>query len=256
MKVAIVTDSNSGITQEEAKKLDISIVPMPFLVNGEEYFEDVTLDQTGFYKLLFEDADVSTSQPSTYSINKIWTDLLKKYDEIVYIPMSSGLSASCETALASAESEEYKGKVFVVDNKRISVTQKQSVLDAIKLAQEGKTASEIKKILLDTSMQASIYIMVSTLKYLKKGGRLTPAVAAIGSLLKIKPVLQIQGDKLDKFCQVMNASVGKKRMIEQIAKDIQTRFGDFLKSNHLKLFMAYTYDKEKCLEFKIGRAHV
>lgn len=250
MKVAIVTDSNSGITQEEAKELGITVIPMPFLINGEEYFEDINLDQEGFYKKLFEDADVSTSQPSIYNINKVWSDLLKEYDEVVHIPMSSGLSASCETAIASAESEEFKGKVFVIDNKRISITQKQSVFDAIKLAKEGKSGSEIKKFLLDTSMQASIYIMVSTLKYLKKGGRLTPAVAAIGSLLKIKPVLQIQGDKLDKFCQVMNVNVGKKRMIEQIIKDIENRFKDLLETKHLRVFMAYTYDKDKCLEFK------
>lgn len=250
MKVAIVTDSNSGITQEEAKKLGITVVPMPFLINGEEYFEDISLTQDEFYKKLFEDADVSTSQPSIFDINKIWSDLLKEYDEIVHIPMSSGLSASCETATASSLTDEFKGKVFVVDNKRISITQKQSVLDALKLAKEGKTASEIKEFLLKTSMTASIYIMVNTLKYLKKGGRLTPAVAAIGSLLKIKPVLQIQGDKLDKFCQVMNASVGKKRMIEQIVKDIETRFSEELKTKHLVVFMAYTYDKQKCLEFK------
>ncbi len=250
MKVAIVTDSNSGITQDEAKKLGITVIPMPFLINGEEYFEDITLNQEEFYKKLFQDADVSTSQPSIYNINNIWTDLLKEYDEIVHIPMSSGLSASCETAIASSEAEQFKGKVFVVDNKRISITQKQSVMDAIKLAKEGKTGSEIKDILLETSMKASIYIMVSTLKYLKKGGRLTPAVAAIGSLLKIKPVLQIQGDKLDKFCQVMNASVGKKRMIEQIIKDIETRFSEELKTNHLTVCMAYTYDRNKCLEFK------
>lgn len=250
MKVAIVTDSNSGITQEEAKELGITVVPMPFLINGEEYFEDISLTQDEFYKKLFEDADVSTSQPSIFDINKIWSDLLKEYDEIVHIPMSSGLSASCETATASSLTDEFKGKVFVVDNKRISITQKQSVLDAIKLAREGKTASEIKDFLLDKAMNASIYIMVNTLKYLKKGGRLTPAVAAIGSLLKIKPVLQIQGDKLDKFCQVMNASVGKKRMIEQIIKDIETRFSEELKTNHLTVFMAYTYDKQKCLEFK------
>ncbi len=250
MKVAIVTDSNSGITQEEAKQLGITVIPMPFLINGEEYFEDISLNQEDFYKKLFEDADVSTSQPSIYNINKVWTDLLKSYDQIVHIPMSSGLSASCATATASSESDEFKGKVFVVDNKRISITQKQSVLDAIKLAKEGKTGSEIKDFLLETSMKASIYIMVSTLKYLKKGGRLTPAVAAIGSLLKIKPVLQIQGDKLDKFSQVMNVSVGKKRMIEQIIKDIETRFQDELNSKHLTVFMAYTYDKQKCLEFK------
>lgn len=250
MKVAVVTDSNSGITQDEGKKLGITVIPMPFLINGEEYFEDINLSQEEFYKKLFENADVSTSQPSIFNVNKIWEDLLKDYDQIIHIPMSSGLSASCETALASSESEQFKGKVFVIDNKRISVTQKQSVMDALKLAKEGKSGAEIKEHLMNTSMQASIYIMLSTLKYLKKGGRLTPAAAAIGTLLKIKPVLQIQGAKLDKFCQVMNVQVGKKRMIEQMAHDIETRFKDLLETGHFGLQMAYTYDKQKCLEFK------
>ena len=230
MKVAIMTDSNSGITQEEAKSLGIFVTPMPFLIDGEEYFEDINLSQQSFYEKLTEDAQVSTSQPNIYSVCETWKEILKEYDEIVYIPMSSGLSASCDTATNAAL--DFDGKVEVVDNKRISITQKQSVLDALKLASEGKTSKEIKAWLLETSMNASIYIMVSTLKYLKKGGRVTPAAAAIGSLLRIKPVLQIQGAKLDKFCQVMAFNLGKKKMIEQIIKDIQQ---DFLMSLKTKL---------------------
>ena len=180
MKVAIVTDSNSGITPEEAKQLGVTVIPMPFLIDNEEYFEDINLNQEQFYQKLLGGADVSTSQPNIYTVTEIWTNLLKTYDEVVHIPMSSGLSNSCETAINFAK--DFDGKVEVVDNKRISVTQKQSVYDALKLASEGKSAKEIKDYLLKSSMNASIYIMVSTLSYLKKGGRITPAAAAIGSL--------------------------------------------------------------------------
>ena len=247
MKVAVVTDTNSGITPEEAKELGVTVVPMPFLINDEEFFEDVTLNQQQFYEKLMSGANVSTSQPNIYSVMDIWQEVLKTHDQLVYIPMSSGLSNSCETAQNFAK--EFEGKVEVVDNKRISVTQKQSVVDAVNLAKQGKTATEIKEYLLNTSMNASIYIMVPTLTYLKKGGRVTPAAAAIGTLLKIKPVLQIQGAKLDKFCQVMTLNQAKRKMIGQMLKDIETRFKDLVEQNRFKIFMAYTYDKEKCLEF-------
>ncbi len=248
MKVAIVTDSNSGITPEEAKQLGVTVIPMPFLIDNEEYFEDINLNQEQFYQKLLGGADVSTSQPNIYTVTEIWTNLLKTYDEVVHIPMSSGLSNSCETAINFAK--DFDGKVEVVDNKRISVTQKQSVYDALKLASEGKSAKEIKDYLLKSSMNASIYIMVSTLSYLKKGGRITPAAAAIGSLLRIKPVLKIEGEKLDKFCQVMTLSQAKKKMIDQIVKDLETKFADILKEGRIKICMAYTYDKQKCLDFK------
>ncbi len=248
MKVAIVTDSNSGITQEEAKKLGITVIPMPFLIDGEEYFEEINLSQEEFYKKLLAGADVSTSQPSINNIVEIWKDLLNNYDEIVHIPMSSALSASCETATNFAK--EFNGRVVVVDNKRISITMKQSVYDALKLANQGKSASEIKDYLLKSSMNASIYIMLSTLKYLKKGGRITPAAAAIGTLLKIKPVLQIQGEKLDKFCQVLTEGQGKKKMIDQILNDIEKRFKTQLENGTLKIQMAYTLDIDKCIKFQ------
>lgn len=248
MKIAIVTDSNSGITPAEAKKMGITVIPMPFLINGEEYFEEVNLGQEEFYKKLATGADVSTSQPSIYGVVDTWKELLKKYDEIIHIPMSSGLSASCETAMGFAK--EFGGKVHVIDNHRISITQKQAVRDAIKLASEGKTGKEIEDFLYATSMQASIYIMVTTLKYLKKGGRVTPAAAAIGSLLKIKPVLQIQGEKLDKFAQVISTTQGKKRMIDRIASDIETRFSDLAKNGHLQIAFAHTNCQDKCEEFK------
>ena len=248
MKIAIVTDSNSGISQQEAKDLNISIIPMPFLIDGEEYFEDITLSQEEFYRRLQQGAEVSTSQPSIFAVGEVWDELLKTHDAVVHIPMSGGLSASVDTAKKYAE--QYDGKVQVVDNHRISVTQKQSVFDALKLAEMGKTAVEIKEILEKDALQASIYIMVTTLKYLKKGGRITPVAAALGSLLKIKPVLQIQGDKLDKFCQVITEFQGKKRMIAQMKEDIKNRFSDLLKDNKLGVYMAYTNCKEKCLEFK------
>lgn len=248
MKVAIVTDSNSGITQKEGEELGISVIPMPFLIDGEEYFEDISLSQDQFYEKLFAGAEVSTSQPNIFKVAELWKNLLKTHDEIVHIPMSSGLSASCETALGYAK--EFKGKVQVVDNKRISVTQKQSVLDAIAMAKEGKSALEIKQWLEETSMNSSIYIMVTTLKYLKKGGRITPAAAAIGTLLKIKPILQIQGSKLDKFSQVISYAQGKKKMIEQAIKDIETRYGEEIKAKKLKVHIAYTYLKDKAHEFE------
>lgn len=248
MRVAIVTDSNSGISISEAKDLGIFVVPMPFLIDGDEYFEDVNLTQALFYEKLKNNAEVSTSQPSTYVVSELWKEVLEEYDELVYIPMSSGLSASCSTSIAL--SSEFGSKVYVVDNKRISVPQKQSVLDALKMSKEGKNAKEIKAWLEKTGKDSSIYIMLGTLKYLKKGGRITPAAAAIGSILKIKPVLTIQGDKLDKFMQVVSFNLGKKRMLEQIEKELNGRFADYVKEGKVVIDMAYTENDTKALEFK------
>lgn len=196
-KIAIVTDSNSGITQLQGRELGVYVVPMPFYINDELFLEDISLTHDEFYKKLADDTiDIKTSQPAPGDLLDIWDELLKEYDEILHIPMSSGLSSSCETAMSLAR-DEYDGKVVVVNNQRISVTQRQSVLDAIELVQKGKTALEIKNILEKERLEASIYITVDTLKYLKKGGRITPAAAAIGTVLNLKPVLQIQGDKLD-----------------------------------------------------------
>ena len=248
MKVAIVTDSNSGFSVEEAKELGITVVPTPFLIDGEEYLENVNLTQTQFYEKLIGNAVVSTSQPSVYNISETWKELLEEYDEIVYIPLSSGLSASCNTSTALAS--EFNGRVQVVDNKRISVTQKQSVFDAIELMKEGKTALEIKNWLEKTGKDSSIYIMLNTLTYLRRGGRITAAAAALGSLLKIKPVLTIQGDKLDKFMQVVSANLGKRRMIDQIGKELSTRFNDLVKEGKVVVDVAYTNCEEKAQEFK------
>ena len=237
-RVAIVTDSNSGISQEEAKKLGVYVVPMPFFVNGRVYFEDIDLSQEQFYKLLAEDADVSTSQPSPADIMDLWDDLLRNHQEIVHIPMSSGLSASCATAQGLAQ--DYNGKVQVVDNKRVSVTMMQSVLDALALAKSGKSAAQIREILERESLEASIYLMVDTLKYLKKGGRITPAAAMIGSVLKLKPVLQIQGDKLDAYAKVRGVKAAKKTMLDAIKKDLEGRFASYMEKGEMKLQVAYT----------------
>ncbi len=251
MKTAIITDSNSGITQDEAKKLGISVVPMPVLIDEELYFEDLTLSQEQFYEKLKGDANVSTSQPNPIDVGEIWAEALETNDAVIYIPMSSGLSETCHTLSHYAKTEQqFNGKVFVVDNQRISITQRQSVEDAIKLADEGKTAQEIYDYLMNTKMQSSIYIMVDTLKYLKKGGRLTPAVAAIGTLLKIKPVLQIQGEKLDQFAKVRKLADAKSTMISAIKKDLTTRFKDLTAAGKMTLAIAHTENIEEAEKFK------
>ena len=206
-KVAIVTDSNSGITQAEGKKMGIYVLPMPFYINEELFYEDITLTQEEFYEKLAGDADIKTSQPAPGDVMDMWDKALEEYDEVVHIPMSAGLSSSCETAIML--SQDYDGKVQVVNNQRISVTMRQSVLDAKMLAEQGKGAEEIKEILEKEKFESSIYIMVDTLEYLKKGGRITPAAAALGTLLKLKPVLQIQGEKLDAFAKARTVKQAK-----------------------------------------------
>ena len=223
-KIAIVTDSNSGITQAQARELGIFVLPTPFFINDELFMEDISLTQEEFYQKLAEDADISTSQPSPGEVMDLWDKVLEEYETIVHIPLSSGLSKACETATMLAQ--DYEGQVFVVDNQRVSVTQKQSVLDAMELAAKGVSAAEIKKILEKMKLESSIYITLETLKYLKKGGRITPAAAAIGSVLNIKPVLQIQGDKLDAYAKVRGRVQGKKTMLDAIRKDLEGRFQD------------------------------
>ncbi len=240
-KVAIVTDSNSGITQAAAKELGVFVLPMPFMIGEETYFEDINLTQEAFYEKLTSGADISTSQPSPESVMGLWDDVLKEYDEIVHIPMSSGLSGSCEAAAMLAE--DYSGKVQVVNNQRISVTQRQSCLDAKLLASKGKNARQIKDFLEADKFNSSIYIMLDTLYYLKKGGRITPAAAAIGSLLRLKPVLQIQGEKLDAFAKARTTSQGKGIMINAVKSDIENRFGG-MEPGKFILQAAYTYNRE------------
>lgn len=246
-KVAVVSDSNSGITQIQAKELGVTILPMPFFAGDKTFYEDIDLTQEEFYQMLSEDTDISTSMPLVGNVTDTWDELLKEYDEIVHIPMSSGLSGSCQTAIMLAQ--DYEGKVQVVNNQRISVTQRQSVLDAMALAKQGRGAEEIKEILEREKFESSIYIMVDTLYYLKKGGRITPAAAAIGSLLKLKPVLQIQGEKLDSFAKARTVKQAKNMMIDAIKNDFANRFHD-PNGEHMYLEMAYTHDIEAAEAFK------
>lgn len=243
-RTVIVTDSNSGITQEQAAAIGIEVLPMPFYINQELFYEGITLAQEEFYKRLEEDVPISTSQPSPGDVMALWDRLLKDYDEIVHIPMSSGLSGSCQTAKMLAE--DYDGKVEVVNNQRISITQVHSVMDAQNLVKAGKSAAEIRKILEAEGLQASIYITVTTLKYLKKGGRITPAAAALGTMLRLKPVLQIQGEKLDAFSKVRTMSAAKRVMLDAIRNDLEKRFAGC----KMRLAIAHTNNQEAAMEFK------
>ena len=247
-KVCIITDSNSGITQSESKELGIVVIPMPFYINEVQHFEDIDMTQEEFYEALMDEkTEVSTSQPSPDTIMQTWRENLEEYDEIVHIPMSSGLSGSCETAIML--SQDYDGRVQVVNNQRISVTQRQSVLDAKELAGKGYSAEAIKEILEREKMESSIYIMVDTLYYLKKGGRITPAAAALGTLLKLKPVLQIQGEKLDSFAKARTVKQAKKMMIDAMRNDFDHRFNN-PEGKNMYLEMAYTHNLEDAEAFK------
>ncbi len=245
--IAIMTDSNSGVTQEQAVDMGIKVLPMPFLIDGETYFEDINLTQEQFYQKLAQDVEISTSQPSPEAVMKAWDELLKEYDSIVYIPMSSGLSGSCQTAKLLAQ--DYNGKVQVVDNQRISVTQKQSVQDAAELAAAGKTAREIREYLENVKFESSIYIMLDTLKYLKKGGRITPAAAALGSALRLKPVLQIQGEKLDAFTVARTKKQGVSKMLAAMESDVESRFGGMDNVKNIHFAVAHTQNEEAALAF-------
>ncbi len=249
MKIAVVTDSNSGITQAQAKEMGITVLPMPFMIDGETYYEDITLTQEQFYQRLKDNSDISTSQPTPDSIMKLWDELLKEYDQIVHIPMSAGLSGSCATAMMLAGEDEYEGNVFVVDNHRISVTQYQSVKDAMMLADMGMDGAQIKKRLEETAADSVIFVTVDTLKYLKKGGRITPAAAALGTLLRIKPLLIILGEKLDSFAKARTMKQAKTLMMNAIQKELDERLHDSeCKDCHLAI--AHSDNEEAALEFK------
>ena len=246
-KIAIVTDSNSGITQKQAEQLGVFVVPMPFMINGETFYEGINLSVEEFYKKMAENADISTSQPAPGDVTGLWDNILNEYDSIVHIPMSSGLSGSCQTAAMLAQ--DYDGRVQVVDNQRISVTQRQSVLDAIELAGRGMNAEQIKEFLVNVKFDSSIYIMVDTLEYLKKGGRITPAAAAFGEILRIKPVLQIQGEKLDAFAKVRSVKQAKSVMIKAMKSDMEKRFGGINPEN-IWLEVAHTQNEIEAEKFK------
>lgn len=246
-KVAIITDSNSGITQKIGREKGIFVIPMPFTIDGKTYFEDIDLSQEQFYKKLEEGAEISTSQPAVGDVMDLWEEVLKEHDEIVHIPMSSGLSSAYQTA--QMLSEEYNGRVEVVNNQRISVTQKQSVFDALEMAQNGKSAMEIKVYLETTKFDSSIYITLETLKYLKRGGRITPAAAALGELLRLKPVLQIQGEKLDALAKARTKKMARKIMLRSIKNDFEKRFNVGENGETMLLHMAYTGENEEIKDF-------
>ena len=246
-KTAIVTDSNAGILPEEAEEKQIFMLPMPFMIDGKDYLENVNLTSGAFYQMMKENKSISTSQPAPGDVLALWDKVLEEYEELVYIPMSSGLSASCQSAYML--SKDYEGRVQVVNNQRISVTQRQSALDAMELAVKGMDAAQIKQFLEDDKFNSSIYIMLDTLYYLKKGGRITPAAAALGTILRLKPVLQIQGDKLDAFAKARTVSQGKSIMINAVRNDMEKRFGGVNKDN-IWLQIAYTYDLDAATQLR------
>ena len=246
-KIAIATDSNSGITQAQSKELGIFVLPMPFYIDDELFLEDITLDQPHFYQRLEAGADVKTTQPSPGDVTDLWDRILEDYDQIVYIPMSSGLSSSCETAMMLAQ--DYEDRVFVVNNQRISVTQRFSVMDALTLVNRGKSAGEIKEYLERTKFDSDIYITVDTLKYLKKGGRCTPAAAALGAVLGIKPVLRIKGEKLDSFAKVRGWKSAKKTMVDAIRHTMDTDFAGLSGPEQLHIAAAFTGDRAGAQEW-------
>ena len=245
MKVAVVTDSNSGITQAQAKEMGVYVLPMPFMIDGTEYLEDINLTQKEFYEHLSGDHDVSTSQPSPETILNLWEKLLEEYDAVVHIPMSSGLSSSCQTAKMLAD--DFDGKVQVADNHRISVTQRRSVQDALDMAAAGMDAEAICKKLEETGLDSTIYVTVDTLKYLKKGGRITPAAAALGTLLRLKPVLTIQGEKLDAFAKARTMKQARSMMITAITRDLENRFDD-MTGEKTYIDVAHTDNDERAQE--------
>ena len=246
-RIAIITDSNSGITPEEAERLSVGVIPMPFYIDERLYFEGVSLSQEEFYEKLAEEHEIKTSMPSPADLLFLWDETLKDHDSIVYIPMSSGLSSSCDTARMLAL--DYDGRVVVVDNRRVSVTLRQSVLDAVELVKAGKTAEEIKVILEAEAAESSIYITLDTLKHLKKGGRITPTAAAIGTVLNLKPVLQINGEKLDAYGKVRGKKAAKEMMIAAMQKDFEEKFsGATPETVHLSA--AYAGNPDEALEWK------
>jgi len=247
-KTIIVTDSNSGILQEEGKNLGVYVIPMPFTINDEEYLEEISISQEKFYEFLKQNADVKTSQPSEYYLEELWTELLKNNDELLYIPMSSGLSGTCENAKRYAEN--FNGKVYVVDNKRISVTQKESVMEAVELVKQGKSAKEIQEYLESTANKTSIYIMMGVLKYLKKGGRISATAAALGSMLNVKPILSSRGDSFEKFALVLSAIQGKKKMLQKIKSELETEFKEEYDKGAMTISVAHTQNAVEAEKFK------
>lgn len=248
LKVKVITDSNSGLTQQDALKYGINVLPMPFTIDGEEFFEEISISQQEFYEKLKKNADVKTSQPSRTQLKEAWDEALKEYDQVIFIPMTSGLSGTCLNAKAFAE-EEYKDKVIVVDNKRISANLKESVLEAVNLLKNGKTALEVKDYLEQTADKCSIYIMVSVLKYLKKGGRISPAAAALGTMLNFKPILSSRGASFEKYAIVLSTAQAKRKMIQKIKEELENEFAKEYSEGKMRVSVAHTQNEQEALKF-------
>ena len=247
-KVRIITDSNAGISQKEGEKLGIIVLPMPFMIDGEEFEEEISISQDQFYQKLAQDPNISTSQPSPNQLTELWEEQLKNADSIVFIPMSSGLSGTCENAKRLAE--EYDGRVQVVNNERISVTQKMSVFEAVELAKQGKSALEIRQYLENSKAKSSIYICVDTLKYLKKGGRISATAAALGTMLRVKPILSSRGGRFEKVAMAMSMGQAKKRMIQQIKTELNNEFKEEFETGKMSVFVAHTQNASEAIKFK------
>lgn len=235
--IGVVTDSNSGITPQMGEDIGVMVLPMPFFIDGVCYYENVTISRDEFFDKMRNGADISSSQPSPADVMKLWDKALKEYEQIVYIPMSSGLSGSCSTAIAIAE-ENYKGRVFVVDNGRVSTPMHRSVLDAIELIKEGYSAAEVKDILETARADMVIFVGVETLEFLKKGGRITPATAAIGTVLNIKPVLKFDVGTLDTYAKCRGFNNSKKTMLDAMHKQFDTTFKEAYDKNEVYLLAA------------------
>lgn len=236
--VVIMTDSNAGMTQEEGERYGVEILPMSFIINGKIYYEGEDISQEAFFRKLEENAQVSTSQPAPGEVTERWEKLLKRHDEVVYIPMSSGLSKSCETAQILAK--EYGGRVQVVDGRRISVPQKMMVLDGLALVKEGKSAAAIKAMLEESAADCAIYIAVDTLKYLKRGGRITGAAAAVGTMLNIKPVLLVKGERLDAYEKARGAKAARRILLQAVREELEGPFRQYAEKNEVCIQMAHT----------------
>ena len=241
MSTAVVLDSNCGLTGVEAKKYGMYILPMPFMIDGKEYLDGIDITREEFLKMQEEGADIVTSQPSPENVMDLWDELLKTYDSVIHIPMTSGLSGSCDTATMLASEDEYVGRVFVVDDKRISVTQISAGLDALTLIDAGFTPDKIKEKLEADALKSGIYVMVSDIKYLKKGGRITPMAAALASLLKIKPVLQLHEGKIDAYAKARTFKQAKQIMVEAIKKDLSERLNDPMCKDSRLMIAQYGY---------------
>lgn len=247
--IGIIADSHSSISQKLAKELGIIVLPAPFYIGSDCYYEDVTLTREQFFEKLDSGAEITTSQPSPAEIMALWDRALRDYETILYFPISSGLSGSCATATALSQDEPYENRVFVVDNGRVSTPMHRSILDALELIEEGYSAEEIKRILEDSRHDVVIYIGVETLEHLKKGGRITPATAALGTILNIKPVLKLDVGKLDAFKKCRGFAKAKKAMIEAIRHDLETRFKTACKEGQITLMAASSASEETTVQW-------